>query len=307
METALIAARALQFGSAMILLGTPLLRLGVGSGFADAAAALGELDRWLRGLMLVAAILALVSALAWLDLEAALMGGGWEQAIDGETIRAVLLETTFGKAWIWHLGFAALLVAALLPAAPAATGGGRVLFLALATGLVAGLAWAGHAVMVPGVTHVGVQILHLLAASLWLGSLPALSYLLHRARSDAGGAWRRALAVILPRYSLAGCLAVAAVVLTGCLNSWFLVGGFAALIGTAFGRVLLAKASLVLLMIAIAASNRFRLTPRVLQMRPEERGAVTALWRNVALEQGLGALVIVAVSVLGTLPPALSP
>jgi len=306
METALIAMRALQFGSAMILLGAPLLRLGVGSGFAGADAAAGEFDRWLRRLLLAAALVALLSALAWLDLEAAIMGDGWDQAIDADTLATVLLDTTFGKAWIWHLGFAALLVAMLLPAALAMTGGGRLVLVALAIGLVASLAWAGHAVMVPGLTHVGVQVVHLLAAALWIGSLPALCYLLGRARGGGDDAWRRALRRVLPRYSRAGYLAVAVVVLTGCLNSWFLVGGFAALLGTDFGRMLLIKASLVLLMIVAAAINRLRLTPRVLRP-PEDTGALKALWLSVGVEQGLGALIIVAVSVLGTLPPALSP
>jgi len=307
MEMALIAARAVQFASAMIVLGTPLLRLGLGLGFEHAATACGEFDRWLRRLMLIAAALALASALAWLDLEAAIMGDGWGEAIDSETIEAVLLQTTFGHAWIWHLAFGATLLATLLFTRVWAAARGWAI-LGLAAGLVASLAWAGHAVMQPGSAHVMVQVIHLLAAAVWLGSLPALYYLLERSRRAEGSAWHTALIQLLPRYSRAGYCAVAAVVLTGCLNSWFLVGSLPALVATDFGRVLLAKVGLVLVMVAVAAINRVHLAPRIRLQRvsQDQARALVALWRNVATEQLLGALVIVAVSVLGTLPPAIA-
>jgi copper resistance protein D len=109
---------------------------------------------------------------------------------------------------------------------------------------------------------------------------------------------------MLPLYSRAGYAAVATVLLTGLLNSMFLVGSVAALFGTVYGRTLLAKVSLVLLMVAVAAANRFVLQPRI--VAGAGAADARALWRSVAVEQVLGMLVLAAVSVLGMLPPALA-
>jgi len=41
-----------------------------------------------------------------------------------------------------------------------------------------------------------------------------------------------------------GYVAVAVLIASGLINSWYLVGSFAALLGTLYGRLLLAKLSL---------------------------------------------------------------
>jgi putative copper resistance protein D len=111
---------------------------------------------------------------------------------------------------------------------------------------------------------------------------------------------------MLPLYSRAGYAAVGAMLLTGLLNSWFLVGSIAALSSTPFGRVLLAKIILVLLMIGVAAGNRFVLQPKIMTAGGDGAVPMGKLWRSVALEQIIGGLVLAAVSVLGTLPPAMA-
>jgi putative copper resistance protein D len=59
---------------------------------------------------------------------------------------------------------------------------------------------------------------------------------------------------------------------------------------------------LFLAMVVVALINRFRLAPRI----SHDSGALQALGRTVALEQGLGLAVLAIVSVLGTWPPALN-
>jgi putative copper resistance protein D len=227
--------------------------------------------------------------------------------LDPGTIEAVLFDTVFGRAWCWHLGLeiALLGLVAMAPARPLHAGATSLVAL-LALGHVASLAWAGHAVMHPGLSHVLVQVIHLLAGGLWLGSLPALFHLAALARRPSAGAARDALRRMLPLYSRMGYVAVASVLVTGLLNSWFLVGSVAALFSTAFGLVLLAKIVLVLLMVAVAAANRFVFQPRIMAPGGDGSSSVRALWWSVGLEQILGGLVLAAVSLLGTLPPAMS-
>jgi len=299
-ETALAAARLVQFAAAMVLLGSPAFALGLALRCTGFAAAERGFERWLRRTLLAAALAALFSAALWLDLEAAVMGNGWSEALDRDTVATVLFDTLFGPAWLWHMGLEAALLVVLLALS------GRLalaLVVPLAAAHVGSLAWAGHAVMHPGAAPLVVQALHLLAGGLWLGSLPALFHLLACARAAPSAALDRAVRTMLPLYSRVGYGVVALLVLTGIGNSIFLVGSVGALLTTAFGRVLMLKLVLAAIMIAVALGNRFDLMPQV--ARGKGPAPVAALARRVAVEQGLALLVLAAVSVLGLLPPAL--
>ena len=307
LEPALVAMRLVQFASAMVLLGAPSFALGLAIVCPNAVAVRRDFDRWLWRCLGIAALAALVSAALWLDIEAGVMGDGWDRMIDPDTIAAVLLDTVFGRAWCWHLAIEGALLG-ILAVTPGRVMHASVTALVVALGVVhaASLAWAGHAVMHPGLWHVLVQVIHLLAGALWLGSLPALFHLATLARRQGASEAQDVLWHMLPLYSRAGYAAVGAMLLTGLLNSWFLVGSIAALSSTPFGRVLLAKIILVLLMIGVAAGNRFVLQPKIMTAGGDGAVPMGKLWRSVALEQIIGGLVLAAVSVLGTLPPAMA-
>jgi copper resistance protein D len=300
MEGALALARLVQFAAAMVLVGAPAFALGLSHYCRDFAAAEPEFMRWLRRILALAAVAAILSALAWLDLEAAEMGNGWGEALDPGTVSAVLFETLFGHVWLWHLGIEAALIAALI-----VLRGMRAMILVLLLGAAhaVSLAWAGHAVMSGGAAPLIVQAIHLLAGGLWLGSLPALFHLLARARRTPSYALAGAVRVMLPRYSRAGYGVVSVLVLSGVGNSIYLVGSLHMLLATPYGRVLLVKIVLVAATIAVALENRTGLMPRV--VAGEMAAPIAALVRTVAAEQALALLVLAAVSVLGLLPPAL--
>ena len=130
------------------------------------------------------------------------MGGGWSDALDPGTVGTVLLSTDFGAAWQWHLGIGIALFAVLLP--PLKSVRRVTLVVALGAAFVASLAWAGHAVMYPGLTQVGVMAVHLLAGGLWLGSMPALFQSLKLARRPCTRELADILAHLLPVYSRGG-------------------------------------------------------------------------------------------------------
>jgi formate hydrogenlyase subunit 3/multisubunit Na+/H+ antiporter MnhD subunit len=102
------------------------------------------------------------------------------------------------------------------------------------------------------------------------------------------------------RFSTLGLVAVGALLATGFVNTWVLVGGLSALLESGYGRLLLLKIALFMAMVAIASLNRFRLTPRL-----PRKDSMRLLARNVLVEIGLGLAIVAVASVLGTLPPAL--
>jgi putative copper resistance protein D len=179
--------------------------------------------------------------------------------------------------------------------------------LALAAGFVGSLAWAGHAIGgegVEGVLHPAADVLHLIAAALWLGMLLPLALLLGLGTDDAA-----ALAVMRAatlRFSTLGLLSVGTLLATGIVNTWYLAGSIAALLGTDYGRLVLLKIALFLLMAAVAAANRLRLTPKLIGNESPAAVATARrrLHRNATIEAALGAGVIAVAAALGVLPPA---
>jgi len=292
-----IAATVLAAGTVcfMVLVAAPAF------GFADGAAADGlrALRRRWNLIVWIALAVAILSGLAWLAVLAAdiygaplvavcLHGGLW----------SVLSSTRFGLVWTVRLALALLLCALLLRPAARAIGLAQ---LGAAAGLIALLAFVGHAGAKPGPAgelHLASDIVHLVAAGAWLGGLPALAMLLSWSRQGPEPALRDIAVRATSRFSVLGMLCVAALLASGLVNSWNLLGGPRDLIGTDYGRLVLLKAALFIAMVGIAAVNRFHLTPRI-----AAAGARRALARNSLAEAGLGLCVIVFVGALGTMAP----
>lgn len=298
------AVRALHFLALCLLAGGFAFPLFVlpRSGFDARPRA--DMRAWLARLRAWALLLALLSWLAWLALVAAAMSGRpLVQALSPSVVDTVLRQTRFGHVWVLRLAF--LLLLARYIAWPRRThfvrgteleGMGAVLLLAVLVSQV----WAGHATAAPA-SHIAVDALHLLAAALWLGMLPPLFVLLHRA--GRGAAWQALAAAAARRFSPVGMLAVAVLVITGFINGQMMVGSVHALAGTFYGRLVGAKVLLFAVMLVLAAFNRFLWTPRM-QDGADATTATQALWRNVVAEMVLGAAILAIVGVLGASQPA---
>ena len=102
-------------------------------------------------------------------------------------------------------------------------------------------------------------------------------------------------------------LAVAVLLGSGLANSWFLIGPdhLGALATSFYGRLLVAKVLLFGVMLAFAAHNRFRLTPRLAASldTPDRQAAIGALRRSVILETLAGIGVLAIVAALGAMAP----
>jgi len=309
MNALLVAARTVHFASAILLFGGLVFALfiarpGWRAGGTRSFGETGRLGRDIARIALWSAALSFASGAAWLAAEAAGMSGlPLARAISLDTLGLVLGKTVFGRLWI-------LRCALLIGVAAVLLGGGRstkkepaprwpFVALVLAAVYLASLAWAGHAAAGQGTggwVQVISDVVHLLAAGAWLGALPGLVLLLDRAAEfDAAARATR-------RFSIVGMASVAALILTGFVNAWFLVGSVPALVGTPYGQLLLAKLALVVLMVSLAAVNRLRLTPR---LQAKDRDARRRLRRNAIVETAAGLGVVVVVGALGvTIPGA---
>ena len=263
---------------------------------------LTTLDNRVRDLLLVSAIVALLSAIALLSVTGSRMAGSAAAALDLRTIATVLLKTSFGRVWCWHLLLAVLLIATVVVRRirPAY----RAVVAAL---LLASLGWVGHATIGEGPVRLGHEIndsVHLLAGGIWLGGLVPLAALTARARRTGSSIWFLLLREALPQFSHMGYVAVALVALTGIINAALLVGSIDGLIETPYGRLLLVKIALVLVLVAVAVINRFILVPRIDREAKPLSGTAVLMW-TIGIEQALGLGILIVVSVLGTWPPAM--
>ena len=268
--------------------------------------------RSLRRLYALTAAAGLVFSGLGIIVLAASMSGVPLGQVDASSISLLVFETTIGTAWqvrmaalVLVLGAALFLnVAKHVPASLIAVAGG----VGLAT-----LAWGGHATATEGTAgtiHLGSDVIHLLAAGIWTGALLSLSYLLFRPRrkiTDAHvGITHRALA----SFAFVGTAVVTLIVLTGLVNSWFLIGlqGAGSILASFYGELLIAKLLLFLLMLGLAAVNRYRMTPALEAAiaRSDHSAAVNGLRATLAVETGSAVFILALVAWLGTLAPLIA-
>jgi putative copper resistance protein D len=231
--------------------------------------------------------------------------------LDRETLNALLDGTAIGTAG--KIRVVALLAALPVSCWPRAKP--RVRWAAQAgLGAVAlgSLAWTGHGAADEGAAgwaHVTADIVHLFAAGAWIGALAGLLMLFVRARAGREDRLERtALAHrALVGFGTVGTICVALIVLTGLVNSWFLVGleNLPSLAGSLYGRLLILKLLLFAGMLGLAGWNRFQLTPAIGTSlgRGDDAPSMRSIRRSVAFETSLAIAVLVLVAWIGTLAP----
>lgn len=316
-EGLLVAVRAIHFAATLALFGEIVFALLASGRARSQTAATGESreagqSRFCRT-AIAAWLIAVLSGVCWLLLEATVMSGrpleaGWDVGVLGTVVE----DTLFGRAWSVRAALALALAALWL----IARSGGvprrqvvGVLAALLAGALAAGLAWAGHANResgADGAIHHLSDAIHLLAAGAWLGGLAPLAATLRRLRRlptredlDSG-------ARVVVRFGTLAAACVGVLVATGVVNARYTLRSPMALLDTPYGQLLMLKLILFSSMLAIAAVNRARLTP-ALGARDDgiaaRSVAARRLRRNASAEQALGLGILVLVGALGVSSP----
>jgi copper transport protein len=162
------------------------------------------------------------------------------------------------------------------------------LVLAAALLLLPGPSIAGHA-LDPGRSRLEFvdDVVHVAAASVWLGGVLALGLALRSGGDGDRGALMR-------RFSNIAVVSVAVLAITGVVRALAELDTVSQLWTTGYGRALLVKTALLLALVAIGWVNRYRLVSRL---------EVVALRRNIAVELLLFAGLVVAVAILTDLRP----
>jgi putative copper resistance protein D len=314
-----VAARGFAFAAALLLFGTSLFLVYAPHEAFRAEGDAGA-DQWrglrhaVRRMQLLCVAVAIVSSVAWLAVHAAiiagepLVGAMWE-----DTLVTVTGQTMFGRVAALRLGLMLLLGMTVAWERRGSCDLAIEIVNAVAAGVaLAAITWMGHAVATLGPggrVHLCADVIHLLAAGAWLGGLPPLALALGRAMGahalPAGIAARTTR-----RFSRLGIACVAALLATGIVNAWFLVGRVDALFATPYGQLLLGKLALFALMLVIAARNRAWWTPQIASRATHaeasrRNAALRRLARNASIEVALGLAIAFIVGALGVMIPAM--
>jgi copper transport protein len=220
-------------------------------------------------------------------MQGGLLAGGSIAGLAIPSLWQAGLASTFGTAALIAIAGMALIVAGLLSASII---GGSVAFSGAVTALI-GYAFAGHVVTAgPRWLTVPALLAHMSAVAFWIGSLLPL---------HAALAGRDAVPIVR-RFSAIAAFAVGILIVAGLIIATLQVRDLAALVTTLYGRVLMAKLALVAGALALAAANKWRLTPRLAR---KDSSAPIALRRTIAAEIVIALAILVVTAVLGTTPP----
>ncbi|MGW0497886.1 copper resistance CopC/CopD family protein [Streptomyces sp. NPDC003007] len=221
------------------------------------------------------------ATLALLLLRGSFTGSGKVSDIFDLSLLGQVLQTKSGAALVSRLlllAAAALFIAVLFGAYDKRedaqekrdlTFGLSIGGIVVAAGLAASWAMSEHAsVGLQAGIAMPVDVLHLLAVAAWLGGLGALLVALYRAPADTP-----VDTAAVHRFSRLAFGSVLALIATGTYQSWRQLGSWSAFTDTRYGRLLLAKIALVVVLVGVAWISR-RWTGRLADTAPVEAAAV---------------------------------
>lgn len=299
---AYVAVRWWALSTLVLMIGAIVFRFGVlgrlrsdvveEPGWAELAE--GRLVR----LASIASILFLLATVARLVAQSFALHGG-AQTFDAALLRGLLLETTWGRAWVAQV-VAVVAVIALLRIS------GRMRWIGAAVAsvvLAVAQAASGHAASV-GVAAIGADAVHVIAGSGWVGGLAALLFVGIPTALTAADTRRFALvAEVVRRFSPMALLCGGLVALSGVFSAWKHLGGVSALWTSDYGNTLLWKVGILSLVAATGAYNWKRVLPTV-----HESVGTSRLRRSAGIELVIAAVVIAVTAILvATPPPDMSP
>jgi copper transport protein len=206
-----------------------------------------------------------------------------------------LLTSDTGRAYVWLLGAALVVLVAAITVATSPARWGFVLLGVAGIVTAAARAAGGHAAAAsPAWVQEATQTVHMVAASVWIGGfVPILVLLRARRRAEAPAPIQE-----VRRFSSAAGWAVLVVVATGLVRVVNEEGGLGSvwsrLTDSSYGTTLIVKVSVVVVVIALGAWNRLRSIPRLAD------GGGDRLLRRVMTGEAVGALVIVVTTGLLT-------
>ena len=249
-----------------------------------------------RKRMKLSVILLSLSIVLSLPLQATIESGlPWSKVLQIQVLMDLLLYTRFGETWIFMMiGLFFLILFTYLLIKKWYKPVWICISFILGIGLLLVKAFNSHAASTTNLwISIPLDFIHLLSASIWIGSLLVLVSLIPLSRNMET---KPLYLELIRRFSKWGISCVLLLTLSGLIGSFSFIPNLHTLLSTNYGRMLSGKVLLLAAMIVFAAINFVK------GKRNRERGLTTSLWGEL-----LTGLVIFILSVLLTnLPTAMA-
>ena len=294
-----VLIRLAQYGFGLVLFGLPAFAVYRRRAWNAA----GRTGVPFRATLIASALGLLIAALAATLALTVNMYGTLADALDVEAVWSVLTGLQVGVALGARLVLTAVCLLVLLIMPDRTTT--RLALTLIGGVIVASFAWSGHGAATEGlwaIAHLISDVLHLLAAAIWIGALVALTGALAHASAPQNAAL---VGDDLKAFSALGTASVLVIVITGLINSAFLVGldRIGLMTTDPYGQILIGKITLFVAMLGLAAANRFVLVPRLERLDLASAPSLSRLKISIGVETMLGLLVLLAVAAMGRIAP----
>lgn len=130
---------------------------------------------------------------------------------------------------------------------------------------------------------------HYVGIAFWVGALAPLY------KAAAGGLPLDATAAVAEKFGRLAGILVPVLIIAGTIMSWLLVGSIGNLFGTSYGQLLLIKVLIVSALLLLAAANKFRFVPRLLE---GQSSAASDLAKSIKYETVLVLIIFLITAIL---------
>jgi copper transport protein len=298
-SVASVIARWINFIGLMLMVGVVAFRFAVLGRLEKTLSSdvVSSIDNAIRTLGLTAAMLALAGNLGRFYLQTGALHGSarmWEPGL----LRAMLLETGWGKAWLAQtVSTMAFAVTTRIRTENPQESWIVAAVFAMAAGATP--AFAGHAAAVEQMAAVPIfnDAVHLIAAAAWLGSLAVLLFAGVPAIVRTSSSPFADAATLVRTFSPLALFAAAVAIFTGTVSAFVHIKAISELWTTPYGRTLSIKLAVVMLTATTGAYNWKVVSPQL-----GSEGATLHIRRSSLAEIIIAATIVAVTAVLVALP-----
>ncbi|WHY93355.1 copper resistance protein CopC [Neobacillus cucumis] len=242
-------------------------------------------------------IFLLLSILLNLPLQATILtSSSWIDVFNFSTLQDMILNTQFGDMWLVQVVMLIILAIPTFLLSRNISKNNVLNWICLVLGICLLLtkSLTSHAASTTNkFLSVLIDFGHLLAASVWIGSLVAMIVLLPLVRSSET---KDIYLNIIGRFYKWGLILVVLLAFTGVFSSLSYIPNLYSLIHTDYGKVLVGKVILLLFMLLLAAINFLK------GRRRKAKGLTGTIWSELLI----GAMILILSVLLTNLPTAMS-
>ncbi len=230
------------------------------------------------------------------------------QTLRLETSAFEVVKTTFGTTWMIRMGItiSLLIVWFWMERKPLISKKNQIPLLILSLALIATSTMIGHGTASEQPSAIILDYIMNLSAAVWIGGIIFFGFILLPSLSILDGNKKELLSLVtIPRFSIMIVISLGILVITGPTLLWFLESDVGLLLGSTYGKLILAKIAIASIMIVIGGYNQFGVQKKA--EKNIKSGSITVhkkLIRSLRIESTLGIMLLGVVALLtnGSLP-----